>query len=156
MHRQHMPSLATARHPRVPDHAPILDADIIKGLVDLLDLADTLVKRGLGPEHSGITLHGLLHRQPDLRCWLGTVRGPDLVQKLNRLDTGLVIDLLVRLAWSEGLFDVVGASAAEDDDVQERVGAETIRAVYRDTSGLTSSIKTGDNLVFTVLQGYCQ
>ena len=32
----------------VPDHAPVLDTDLVEGLVDLADLLDTLVQGFLG------------------------------------------------------------------------------------------------------------
>ena len=58
---------------RVPDHRAILDTDILVGLVDLLDLLHTLVQRLLRPEHSSVSLHGLLEVQPDLGGGDGTV-----------------------------------------------------------------------------------
>ena len=58
----------------------------------------------------------------------------------------------MRLARGERLLDVMCARTAEDDDVEKRVGTETVRAVYRHTGGLTGSIKTRDNLVLAVLQ----
>lgn len=33
---------------RVPDHAPVLDADAVIGLEDLSDISDTLIKGRLG------------------------------------------------------------------------------------------------------------
>lgn len=46
---------------RVPDHATVLDTNILKHLVDLVDLADTLIQRLLHTEHADVCLHGLLH-----------------------------------------------------------------------------------------------
>ena len=61
---------------RVPDHRAILDADILVGLVDLLDLLHTLVQRLLRPEYSSVGLHGLLEVQPDLGGGDGAVSLP--------------------------------------------------------------------------------
>ena len=103
------------------------------------------------PEDSSISLHGLLHVEADLGSGAGAIRVPDLVQELDALKTSFIRDLLMGLARSQGLLDVVGASATEDDNIEERVGTETVCTVYRDTSSLTGSIQTRDDLVFAVL-----
>ena len=36
---------------RVPDHAPVLDTDLLEALVDLAELLYTLIKRVLGTAH---------------------------------------------------------------------------------------------------------
>lgn len=46
---------------RVPDHAAVLDTNILEHLVYLVDLADTLIQTLLHTEHTDIRLHGLLH-----------------------------------------------------------------------------------------------
>ena len=57
----------------------------------------------------------------------------------------------MRLARSQSLLDVVGASTAEDNDVEERVGAETVRTVDGYTRGLTGGVQTLNNLVVAIL-----
>jgi len=64
------------RSSRVPNHAPVLDADIIKVFIDGANLLDTFIESILGPEHSSVSLHGLLHVKTDLGSWLGTIRAP--------------------------------------------------------------------------------
>lgn len=46
---------------RVPNHAAVLDTDILEHLVYLVDLANTLIQTLLHTEHTDISLHGLLH-----------------------------------------------------------------------------------------------
>ena len=75
----------------------------------------------------------------------------DLIEELDALETGILRDLLVRLAGLKGLLDVVGASTAKDDDVQERVGTKTVSTVDRDTCCLARSIQPRNNLVLAVL-----
>ena len=55
------------------------------------------------------------------------------------------------LSRRQSLLNVMGASTTEDDDIEERVGAETVRAVDGHTGGLTGSIQTRDDLVLAVL-----
>jgi hypothetical protein len=105
------------RNLRVPNHATILDANLIVALVNLAHFVDTFVQGLLGseevqtrysafqasfitnaPEHSGISLHGLLHGQSDLCGGLRAVALPDLVKVLDRGETGVLVDLLVRFA----------------------------------------------------------
>ena len=62
---------------RVPNHAPVLDTDIIKVFINEADLLDTLVESFLGPKDSSTGLHTtLLHVKTNLGSWLWTVRTP--------------------------------------------------------------------------------
>lgn len=54
------------------------------------------------------------------------------------------------LSRGEVLSDVVGASTTEDDDIQKRVGTETVSTVDGDTSSLASGVQSGDDLVLAV------
>lgn len=67
------------------------------------------------------------------------------------METGFFWDLLVRLAGSEGLLDVVSAGTAEYDDIEQRVGAETVGSVNRHTGGFTGSVETRNDLVLALL-----
>ena len=103
------------------------------------------------PEDGRIGLHGLLHVQPNLGSGEGTVRVPNLVQELDALHTSFVRNLLVWFAGSQVLLDVVGGGAAEDDDIQQRVGTETVSTVNRHTGSLSSSIKSRHDLFLAAL-----
>jgi hypothetical protein len=65
------------RSSRVPNHAPVLDTDIIKVFIDGTNLLDTFVEGFLGSEDSSIGLHGFLHVETDLGSWLWAVRTPN-------------------------------------------------------------------------------
>jgi hypothetical protein len=135
---------------RVPDHGAVLDADLVERLVDVANLLDTLVERLLGTEDGRVGLHRLLHLEPDVRRRLGAAGVPDLVEVLDALQTSVRWDLLVRLARSEVVPDVVSASAAEDDDVEERVGAETVRTVHGHTRSLARGVQARHDLVLAL------
>lgn len=51
----------------------------------------------------------------------------------------------------KSFFNVVCASTAEDDNIEQRVGTESVSTVDRDTGGFTGGIKTGNDLVFALL-----
>lgn len=135
----------------VPNHAAILDADLREGLVDFMDLLDALIKGLLGTENADIALHSLLHSKANLGGALGAIGGADLVKNLNRLGTGISLNRLQLLARLEVVADGVGNGTAENDQVEERVGTETVSTVDRHASSLTASEQTRDNLVVTRL-----
>lgn len=54
------------------------------------------------------------------------------------------------LARGRSITDVVGSGTTENDDIQKRVGTETVRAMHRNASSFTSSVKTRDDLVFAI------
>jgi hypothetical protein len=94
----------------------------------------------------------LLHVKSDRRRASRSVRVPELVQLVEALLTGIGGQILVGRARSERLLDVVGACTTKDDNVEERVGSQTVRAVHRHAGGFTGSVETGDDLVVSVLQ----
>ena len=49
--------------------------------------------------------------------------------------------------------DSLGASPAEDDQVEEGVGAEPVGAVHAGAGGLARGVQAGDNLILSVLVG---
>ena len=57
----------------------------------------------------------------------------------------------MRLSGSEGSSNRLGTGSSEDDDVEERVGSESVRSVNGNASGFSSGVQSGDDDVFTVL-----
>jgi hypothetical protein len=57
----------------------------------------------------------------------------------------------VSSARSEVITDGVRDGTAEDDQVEKRVGTETVSTMDRDTSGLATSEQARNNLVVTLL-----
>jgi len=56
----------------VPDHASVLDANIVECVINLVNLPYTLVERFLRSEDGRIGLHDLLHGASDLTRALWT------------------------------------------------------------------------------------
>lgn len=135
----------------VPDHAAVLDANVGELGVDLVDLADTLIKGLLSTEDGDIGLHDLLHLEADIGGRLGAVGGADLVDDGDRLGTGVGGDRVRLLAGREVVADGVGNGTAEDDEIEEGVGTQAVSTVDGHAGGLTAGEETGDNLVLAVL-----
>jgi hypothetical protein len=69
----------------------------------------------------------------------------------NALHASIFTDRLVRFARGESVPNVVCTSTAEDNNIQKRVCAETVRTVDGDASSFTSSVKSGNNLILAFL-----
>src|SRR5712675_368771 len=103
---------------RVPDHTAVLDANFVKALVDITYLRNALVEGALCPEHGCVRLHSLLHRKPDLGCWLRAIRIANLIKEGNTFMARLLRYDLVRFSGSESVFDVVSTRTSEDHDIE--------------------------------------
>lgn len=77
---------------------------------------------------------------------------PNLIEILDGRGAGILGDRLVGLAGLGGILNVVGDGASEDDDIEKRVGSETVRAMYGDTGGLSSGVQTWHYLIIAVLE----
>jgi len=114
-------------------------------------LLDTLLKGLLSPEDGDISLHDLLHGAADLVGALGAVSSADLVNSADSLGASTSVKLLVRLAGREVVANGVRDGAAEDDEIEKRVGTKTVGTVDRDTGGFTAGEETRDDLVLALL-----
>jgi len=114
-------------------------------------LLDTLVERLLGSEDRDIGLHDLLHSAADLVGALRSVGGSNVINGLDGIGTSVGRDLSVLLTRAEAVSDGVGNGTAKDDQVEKGVGSETVGTVNGDTSSLTASEKTWDDLVLAGL-----
>lgn len=148
---EQVPELERLNEIRVPDHAAILDANLGEGLINLVDLLHTLIQALLGTEDADIALHGLLHRKTDLSSALRAVSIAELVEDLNRVSTSISAERLESLARGEVIADSVGNGTAENNQVEQGVGTETVSTVDGHASGFTTGEETGHNLVVALL-----
>jgi hypothetical protein len=148
--RQRCSSSSLGDDIRVPDHTPVFDSNLVVRLVNVVHLLDTLIQRRLCSEDGGIGLHSLLHVASDSSGRQGSRRVPDFVELLDRLSSKVVLHGLVWCTRGQVLLDVVGACSTENDNVEQRVGSESVGSVDRDTGGFTSSVKTWNDLVFSL------
>jgi hypothetical protein len=65
----------------------------------------------------------------------GTIGEADLVQILDGLQAGVLGERLVGCVLGQDLLDAVGAGATEHDDIEERVGSQTVGSVDTHTVG---------------------
>lgn len=136
---------------RVPDHAAVLDTDVLVGGVNLVHLAHTLVQGLLGAEDRDISLHSLLHGKTNLSSSLGAVSIADLIEDLNVLSTSIGSNRLELITRVEVVTDSVRDSAAKDDKIEKRVGTKTVGTMDRDRGGFTAGEKTRNDLIIAVL-----
>lgn len=65
---------------------------------------------------------------------------PYLVEEFDTLQTSFSGNLLVRFTGSERILDMMRARTTEDDNVKERVRAETVRTMHGHACRLSSCI----------------
>ena len=147
---EQVPQLKGLNKVGVPDHAAVLDTNVVEGSIDLMDLLDTLVERLLCTENGDISLHDLLHGKTDLGSRFGTISGADLVDNGDGLGTSVGGDGVSLLAGAEVVTDGVRNSAAENNKIQEGISTKTVGTVNGDRGGFTTGEQTGNDLVVTL------
>ena len=87
-----------------------------------------------------------LHLSPDGRGRQRPVRVPQVIQVLKALHARVLGQRGDGVPWLGNVRDAECAGAAEDDDVEEGVRAETVRAMDGRRRALAGSEEAGDNL----------
>jgi len=96
----------------------------------------------------------LLHLKAELGSGDGARGVASLVEAGNGLLTSIGGESREGLTGLVGVGNAVGTGATEDDNVEQRVGTETVSTVDGDASSLTGSVEAWDNGVgVTVLEG---
>lgn len=135
----------------VPDHSSVVDLHVLHVVVDFLGHLATVLEGLGGSEDGGVVLHDFLHLSSKGSSVDLTVSHSNSVNVSNRFFA------ISRLDWSEViarfafLGDGVSASSAKDDQIEKRVGTESVCAVNRGASSLTSGVEPTDDLVFSFL-----
>jgi len=133
----------------VPDHSSVVDFHVLHVIVDFLGHLATILERLSGSEDGGVVLHDFLHLSSKGRSVDLTVSHSNSINISNRFFT------ISRLDWSEViarfafLRDGVSTSSAKDNQIEKRVGTESVCAVNRSASGFSSGVKATDDLVFS-------
>lgn len=132
----------------VPNHTSVEGLHIVQALVDLSGFAASLLQEWLIPEHSRVSLHGLLNVGPQVGHPVGAIRVPYLIQISHRLLAGVgVLEWSQVLAWLAILLDRLSGGSTKYNQIQERVGSQSVGTVYRSARILTSAVKTWNNVV---------
>ena len=121
--------------------ALVLDRGATHALLDLRDLGHALGQQLLIAEHAAVRLHGRAQRVGDVRHLFAGGGGVQAGEARAREIASVLRQRLVRLAREILLDDVVARSPAEHDDVEQRIGAEAVAAVDRDTGALADRVK---------------
>jgi hypothetical protein len=83
-------------------------------------------------EHSSMALHGSLHLIANLGSWnraSGVLAVAKALQTLERLVAGMLGQVLVWLVLLQQRSDSVGGSTAKHNEVQQRVGSQSVSTV---------------------------
>src|SRR5262249_19505481 len=120
----------------VPDERSVTDAHVRERSKRLPELPDTLIEARTGTEHGGIELHRLLHLETDLRCWPGAIRLPELVQPRDRKIRHIFAERLVSRAGLDDFRAATRGLAPKHHQVQQGVGAESVRTMHGDAGRL--------------------
>ena len=115
----------------IPDQAAILDRDVRDAGVDFCDPLDAGLQRLAGAEHGAVFLHRLLHLRAELRGGRAARCVAELVEAGEVIFAGAFRQVFLVGVGFEFLAATDARCAAEDDEVDQRVGAEAVGAVDR-------------------------
>ncbi len=139
---------------RIPDHAAVFHVDPGRFLVDFLDGIDAVLQDIAGAEDGAIVLHALLHFEAEgsdrlvARCVAQAVKAREVAVG------GALRQFRLGCARFRGGATALAGCATEDDKIDQRVGAETVGAVYGDTGRFADGHQTGhDRIRVSILLG---
>ena len=121
--------------------------DIVCVAPDRGDLFDALFQHRAIAEHGAIRLHGLLHAKAQRRRRRAALGVTELVEAGER---GLV-GIFRQIRHASFVFDRFRTSeasgAAEDDEIDQRIGAEAVGAVHRNARRLADGHQARHDVV---------
>jgi len=115
----------------VPDVTSVTDSNILHFLRDLVQFVAALFEVVLSSEDSSILLHSSLHLESHLSSWDLSSGVSEFIEVGKTLLSGSLAQLFLRLTWGEVLTGGLSSSSSEDNQVEERVGSETVSSVNR-------------------------
>ena len=114
----------------VPNHGPIRHPRVAEGAIDLREFSHALPQHFTGTEDGGVGLHRALHGVANLGRAMFAVGMAQAVEPRQRGLVGGPGQRLVHVARTQILRRVVRRGAPEDDQVQQAVGTQAVRAVH--------------------------
>ena len=113
-----------------------------------MDVGERLLEGLLGAEHRGVVVHRLLQGAADVGDALVAVLGEDVADPADHhaCRIGRHVDEVVAQRVVRG---GDARAAAEHVDVQQRVGAQPVGAVHRDTRALARGVQAGHDVVLS-------
>mmetsp|Transcript_58525 Transcript_58525/g.125865 ORF Transcript_58525/g.125865 Transcript_58525/m.125865 type:complete len:404 (-) Transcript_58525:43-1254(-) len=149
--RQQVLKLHSLDQVRVPDQSAIRHTHILELLQDLrhLSLAGLQIL-GIAVDR-GVLLHGQLQFLAQSRGRDRATRIAELVEASNCLGTSILRNLHRRGVGLHQLGRGVRSLSSENNQIEQRVGSQTIGTVHGGTTGLTSSQQPLHNLVLASL-----
>ena len=135
----------------VPHGASVRDSDVSVLFADVSDLLAAALEQLLVAEHCCVSLHGLLHVQSHLRGAQASLRVAHFVETRNGFLADIRSKFLLRLARRVHFLCCVRSRAPENDQVKERIRAQSVCSVHTSASSLACSQKTLDNDVLSTV-----
>ena len=111
------------------------------------------MQRGSISEDGRVRLHGLLHFEADIGRRVFAVWEAEFVEFGNGGLAGVLGDFRDGIAGTILLGDGVSAGASKDDEIEKRVGAQSVGAMDRCARSLTGGVQTFNNFILTVVVG---
>ena len=118
-----------------------------------MDLLAALLQEVLPSEDGGVALHGLLHLSAELCCRVRALGVSEMIELSNALLTSISSQFWLSLTGSELLHSCLGGAASEHDQIEERVGSESVGAVDGGTGSLATGEEATDVGVLAVFVG---
>ena len=131
----------------VPDLTAVGNLNVFVHLRDFVNLLTALLEEILSTEDGGVTLHGLLESTSDLGSRVLTLGVAHSIKPSNGIFTGIGGELLLSLTGHVVLSVGLSGTSTEDNEIEKRVGTESVSAMDRGAGGLTASRKTRDDVV---------
>ena len=131
----------------VPDERAIGHVNVLHTRIDRLHLVEPFGQgRGVA-EHGAMLLHRLLHVQPDVSRRRAALGVTEMVQPFQRELFRALGQRLVRLAQLNRRRETLADCAAEHHQIDQAVGAETVRTVHGHAARFARRIKAGHDRV---------
>ena len=136
----------------VPDHRAVGDREIGERARDFDHFAQPFLEHLLRAEDRAMLLHGPLHRAAERTGFGPALRVADPVEPRDRGFRCGGRQSRMRCARLDNLGGALSRGAAEDEKIEQRVGAETRRTMYRDAGRLADGHQPGHG-AFRIARG---
>merc|ERR1719357_1965887 len=133
----------------VPNHSTIRYLEISHFLPQSIHLVNSFSHNITSTEDSSMSLHSLLHLQPDSRCIDVTISKSHFVNIRNRRFSSIGRQFSNSFSRFRIFSYCFSACTTKDYQIKETVSPKSVSSVNRAASDLTGSVQTRNNLVIS-------
>merc|ERR1712213_32216 len=98
-----------------------------------------------------MVLHSLLHLQSLCSSGCGSISIPQFVNVSNRGFTSISTQICNSFSRLANISNSVGNRSSKNNQIKQRICSKPVSSMNRCASSFTCSIKSGNNLIFTIL-----